>query len=208
MDKKNIDFAETLVEGAYRGLLGREPDPVGRKAWIDWLWKNGLNLDKFFELFSHNKEFERRFISMAIKNGTAPLFNECSQYGEISLLVAHIVDSACRNKIVIDVGARGIERSNSYDLMKHLKWRGVLIEAHPELCINLREQFKDLASTVVHSAVSDFEGTADLHLGVNLDISSLNSDATASWGGFNWESLSSCSTATEYFKITRNTIRF
>ena len=97
-------------------------------------------------------------------------------------MIRLFVNDAARHRIVVDVGANGVERSNSYDFLRHFGWRGLLIEPNPALGAAIRAGFAGLDFQLVECAVSDFEGRASLHLGVNADISSLDQDATAAWG--------------------------
>jgi len=66
--------------------------------------------------------------------------------------------------------------------MKHFGWKGVLIEANPNLIQSIRDEFSGLDVELVSAAVSNYEGEADFFFGSNDAISSLNRDATASWG--------------------------
>ena len=91
-------------------------------------------------------------------------------------------DGAVPSKFVVDVGARGLERSNSYDLVRHFGWRALLIEANPKLLEGLRVAFAGLPASIVGCAVSDYGGEATFTIGVNDDVSSLNPDAAADWG--------------------------
>jgi len=108
--------------------------------------------------------------------------HEQSQYGEVELLIRLMVNHGPRQKIVVDVGANGVERSNSYDFLRHFGWRGLLIEPNPALIEGIRSGFAGTAMDVVECAVSDYDGVASLHFGVNADISSLDREATAGWG--------------------------
>lgn len=107
--------------------------------------------------------------------------NEQSQFGEVQHLIRMMVNDG-RNRVVVDVGARGRERSNSYDLMKHFGWRGILVEANPNLIASITSEFDGLDLTLINCAVSDYDGEATFHFGVNDDVSSLNLEATLGWG--------------------------
>ncbi len=52
-----------------------------------------------------------------------------SQFGELSLFLTHA--GRKRRGFVVDAGAHGRERSNSWDLLSQFRWRGLLIEANP-----------------------------------------------------------------------------
>jgi FkbM family methyltransferase len=109
-------------------------------------------------------------------------FHDRSQFGEIPLLLRGIVNEANPTRTIVDCGARGVSLSNSYDLLRHFGWRGLLIEANPHLADEINAGFAGLDFELVNCAVSDFEGTAELFLGVNPDISSLARDHAAAWG--------------------------
>jgi FkbM family methyltransferase len=114
-------------------------------------------------------------------NGSERFFNEVSQYGEVSLLLRQFIKPG----IVVDVGARGRERSNSYDLLRWFGWKGLLIEANPTLSDQILREFAGLDIELVTCAISDTTGMGTLHLGVNEDISSLDSACTQAWGPIN-----------------------
>lgn len=105
-----------------------------------------------------------------------------SQNGEFLELLKLIVARGAPGKDIVDVGANGRERSNSYDLMLLFGWRGLLIEANPALADKIRAEFSGVNYSLVICAVSDFEGAGSLSLGINADISSLTPQLTAAWG--------------------------
>ncbi len=105
-----------------------------------------------------------------------------SQNGEFLELLKLIVARGAPGKDIVDVGANGRERSNSYDLLLLFGWRGLLIEANPLLADQIRAEFSGVNYSLVICAVSDFEGAGKLSLGVNTDISSLNPQHTQAWG--------------------------
>lgn len=112
---------------------------------------------------------------------SAPI-DDHSQFGEFLELLKLLVGRAAPTKIVVDVGANGRERSNSYDLLRLFGWRGLLIEANPALTEQIRTDFAGLDYTLVTVAVSDEVGVGTLSLGVNSDISSLSPEFTGAWG--------------------------
>ncbi len=170
---------ETFLDALYRGLLGREGDPQGMRDWADHLAngvvtptevvKNFLESDEYHEKARTNQKPER-------------FTNDVSQYGETFELLKLWVAENQTCGWVVDVGARGRERSNSYDLIKYFGWHGLLIEANPQLIPTIQDDFKGLSAEIVNCAVSDYEGTATLSLGVNDDISSLTEANTKVWG--------------------------
>jgi FkbM family methyltransferase len=105
-----------------------------------------------------------------------------SQNGEFLELLKLIVARGAPGKDIVDVGANGRERSNSYDLMLLFGWRGLLIEANPALADQIRADFSGVNYSLVICAVSNFEGAASLSLGINSDISSLTPQLTEAWG--------------------------
>ena len=57
----------------------------------------------------------------------------------------------------VDLGAHnGVASSNTYCFDKVLNWKGICIEAHPEIFKHLTDARPN--ATNVHSAVSDYEG--------------------------------------------------
>lgn len=105
-----------------------------------------------------------------------------SQNGEFLHILKLIVDRGAPTKWVVDVGANGRERSNSYDLLKTFGWKGLLIEANPTLEEQIRTDFSGLDFSLVMVAVSDEPGKGKLSLGINSDISSLSPEFTSAWG--------------------------
>jgi FkbM family methyltransferase len=105
-----------------------------------------------------------------------------SQNGEFLELLKLIVAHGAPSKVIVDVGAHGRERSNSYDLLRLFGWRSLLIEANPALAHQIKSGFEGLDYALVVCAVSDFEGVGDLSLGVHSGISSLSPECTRAWG--------------------------
>jgi len=105
-----------------------------------------------------------------------------SQNGEFFELLKLMIADAAPTRIVVDVGANGRERSNSYDLLRLFGWRGLLVEPNPALKKQIDEGFAGLDYALASCAVSDFEGEAEFFLGVHAGISSLSQKATEVWG--------------------------
>jgi FkbM family methyltransferase len=103
-----------------------------------------------------------------------------SQFGEFSLFLK--VARPQRHGIVVDVGTLGKDGSNSYDLMSQLGWRGVLVEANPNLWEEIERDFSGLNSNLIRCAVSDVAGKVDLHLGVAAGVSSVIRATAEAWG--------------------------
>jgi hypothetical protein len=60
-------------------------------------------------------------------SGLAGVFRE----RKVGLLIRAMVNDAAAHRIVAYIGARGRERSNSFDLLRHFGWKGLPIEANP-----------------------------------------------------------------------------
>jgi FkbM family methyltransferase len=103
-----------------------------------------------------------------------------SQFGEFPLFLK--VARPKGHGVVVDAGALGKDGSNSYDLLSQLGWRGVLIEANPNLWERIERDFAGLNSSLVRCAVSDVEGPVVLHLGVVDGVSSIRREAAEAWG--------------------------
>src|SRR5262249_38960141 len=74
------------------------------------------------------------------------------------------------------------ELSNSWDLLSKYGWKGVLIEANPNLWETIESDFAGLDFQLIRTAIADTEGPRTLYLGVNDDISSLHAAHTEQWG--------------------------
>ena len=130
------------------------------------------------EFASKQREFLQHYIKPELRN----LFFDHSQNGEFGYIARFLMERAQTNKIIVDVGARGRERSNSFDLLRHLGWRGLLIEANPSLLESIRADFAGTDFFLEFCAVSDYEGRAEFYFGVNDDVSSLSQHAAEGWG--------------------------
>lgn len=160
------------VEGLYRGILRRKPDP-GIEGHIQSIRDGRRSLAQLIQTFLNSAEY---------KNLAEPgFFSDQSQYGEVAQLVRLMVNES-RDGLVVDVGARGKARSNSWDLMNTFGWRGLLIEANPNLIASITADVEGLRATVINCAVADYEGEAEFHFGVNDDVSSLTYQNAADWG--------------------------
>ena len=184
INKKTINNDAThLIVSAYRSLLDREPDAIGMETWLNW-WRAGeQSVENFLRAIIYSDEFQEKSLKMFLDtNPKTPRILENSQDGEVGLLIQEIVSDSCPHKILVDIGARGKERSNAYDLISGWGWRGLLIEANPDLIPNLKNLYNGSGGIVIHSAISDFEGEVDFYMGSNLDVSSITKSNTASWG--------------------------
>ena len=172
-----------LAAALYQVLFGREPEPGAAEAHGASAQGGEITPVQMIEGFLRSPEFAdkassflRRFLP------DHKLIWDHSQAGEVAFIVRSIVNDNALERFVVDVGARGRERSNSYDLMRHFGWRGLLIEANPNLIAAIASEFKGLDMTLVHCAVSDFEGEASFYFGLNDDVSSLYKDGLEAWG--------------------------
>jgi FkbM family methyltransferase len=114
--------------------------------------------------------------------GSAPFINDHSQCGEVASLIRLMVNRSAIHCLLVDVGANGKKGSNSYDLLREFGWRGLLIEANPNLMEGLCRDFGKLDVEIVNCAVSDYSGNGVLYIGVNDDVSSLQEQNAAGWG--------------------------
>lgn len=181
-ENTSIEDPSQLIISVYRALLDREPDTDGINSWIKW-WKVGnQSIESLLKAIVQSEEFQQKSRkSFFGSNPTLPFIFDNSQFGEIGLLIEEIVSNSCPHKTVVDIGARGKDRSNSYDLITGWGWKGLLIEANPDLIPNLEKLYENSNGTVIHSAISDFEGEIDLYIGSNLDVSSITKAYTTNW---------------------------
>lgn len=167
--------AAELVAALYRAFLRRDPDPEGAQDKVEKLLRGDHTVADIIAEFITSSEF-------ANCNSSTKLISDQTQYGEFERLLQRWTTLAVGAPLVVDVGARGKARSNSWDLLKFFKWRGILIEANPSLTETINADFTDLDFELIQCAVSDFEGEATFYLGVNDDVSSLNLETSEGWG--------------------------
>jgi hypothetical protein len=120
--------ADTFVAELYRGLLGREPDPESQKK-VERLIRGRASVEDIVGEFLRSTEYR----DSQQRRAAAPsrLTNDQTQFGEFELLLKRWLPRAVEHPIVVDVGARGRERSNSYDLLRTFGWRGLLVKPTP-----------------------------------------------------------------------------
>jgi FkbM family methyltransferase len=174
-----------LVAALYRQLLMRPADPLGLAGKIAAVEAGDVSVDDLIRQFTGSPEFVNALPNLLAEAGTNDLrrfTNDVSQFGEVWELIRLWTGEANPGGLIVDVGARGRDRSNSYDLLRHFGWRGVLVEANPALLPELQRDFAGLNFVLVSCAVSDFTGRSSLTLGVNADVSSLNSEIATQWG--------------------------
>lgn len=177
--------AQQLIEALYRTLLGRAPDRYGLDQHLDEIFERGGSIENTIEIFLRSEEFAAKhqtFVARYVGGQPLRLTNDSSQYGETEILIRLMVNAAARHRIVVDAGARGRDGSNSFDLLKHFGWRGLLIEANPGLIPELRRDFAGLNVEIVNAAVSNRVGKAQFFLGENPDVSSLTRQFVENWG--------------------------
>ena len=168
--------AEAAVRMAYQTILMRQPDPRGLEGAARTLLAGTGDFAALLERLLRSDEFARdlpKFIAHYVKPDKVPPFNHVSQNGESWTLVHAMLNAGARHRIMVDVGARGRLRSNSFDLLRHFGWRGVLIEANPDLAKTIQAEFAGLDMELVSCAISDTAGEAPFYIGRNPDRSSL-----------------------------------
>ncbi len=165
------------VEALYRGFFGRDPDPSAARI-VDDLDNGRATLAQVTVAFHQSAEFHA---AREVRRKAESLTNDQTQFGEFMLLLQRMLKTDAQ-RVVVDVGVRGKDRSNSFDLLKHFGWRGVLVEANPQLADQIRIDFSGLDVALEVCAASDYEGEATFHIGINDDVSSLNPDAALGWG--------------------------
>lgn len=168
---------EKFVVSLYERLLGRTPSLEEIAGHVNDLCNGRADAAKMVARFVESEEYIQ-----IISARQSSFINSNDQFGEIALLLQEWASRSVAQQIVVDVGARGRERSNSWDLIRHFGWRGLLVEANPSLLPNIRADFRGLNYTLVGTAVSNFNGSAELTIGANDDVSSLDSAVAASWG--------------------------
>uniref|UniRef100_UPI00067EE129 FkbM family methyltransferase n=1 Tax=Ruegeria sp. 6PALISEP08 TaxID=1225660 RepID=UPI00067EE129 len=175
---KSLSYSPpAFVTSLYEQLLGRTPTSEEIDSHVRSLLSGEADASAMIERFVASDEYAQRALSTS-----APFINAHDQFGEIALLLKEWACHSVADPVVVDVGARGRDRSNSYDLMAHFGWRGLLVEANPVLLSNIQAEFNGLNCIIVGTAVSDYNGSAEFTIGVNDDVSSLDPAAAASWG--------------------------
>ena len=174
MSLVTIDSLE-LVTALYEHILGRQPDGAAAEK-ARRLLAGEVSANALVREFAVSDEYQNRLLEH--QRFTA----DHSQFGEFEILIKRLCLFGCEKRTVVDLGARGRARSNSYDLMNVFGWRGVLVEANPRLIPIIQAEFMGLDASLVECAVSDYEGTAQFHIGVNDDVSSLSRESAGAWG--------------------------
>lgn len=90
---------------------------------------------------------------------------DLSQYKEYTFLKEYFEKYKPSNKIVIDVGAKGIQLSNSLNFILDDNWKGILIEPFRKGFLRLSKFLEFECSTfVINVAISDYSGKGKLYL--------------------------------------------
>jgi FkbM family methyltransferase len=171
-----------VVDALYAALISRPPKSSERAEGVAILRARGATA--LVAALADQTAFKARVADVRAQYGLGldRLVNDVSQNGEVEALLKQIVNRACPTRTVVDVGANGVHGSNAYDLMKHLGWRGLLVEANPALVEEIMRDFAGLDCVVEACAVSDYEGEASFTLGLGSEVSSLDEARAAKWG--------------------------
>ena len=165
-----------FVVDLYEGLLQRTPENHEVEYWVNVAAEKGTR--HVLEQFVSSQELVER-----IKQTRDFAQNwSLSQYGEVELLLKLISKEVFASPTIVDVGAAGVDISNSIDLIATMGWRGLLIEANPHHAELLATEIAELNADVVCCAVAATEGEATFYLGRNHHLSSLNQEMAESWG--------------------------
>jgi FkbM family methyltransferase len=138
---------------------------------------------KTIEKFLHSDEFALKhssFVARYVGKDARRFTNDVSEYGEVEILIKTMGNRLARHRIIVDVGVRGRQGSNSFDLLQHFGWTGLLVEANPHSISQIRDDLAGLNVTILNLAVSDYIGKAAFYLGEN--VSSLTKQIVEDWG--------------------------
>jgi FkbM family methyltransferase len=89
---------------------------------------------------------------------------DVSQFGEYTILKNYFQSNTPKYKYLVDIGAKGKTLSNTYNLIKESKWKGILIEPSSINFKNLQELYTKTEITLVKQAVADFNGFSSLYI--------------------------------------------
>ena len=156
-----------VVGALYRVLLQREPDHEGAQGKIDAIVAGQASLEDTIASITGSPEFVAAHPEPLPP--TDRFTNDQTPFGELELLLRLWVNQSAAHGIVVDVGARGRQRSNAYDLMKTFGWRGYLFEANPDLIPVIKAEFAGLDLDLTACAVSDYTGEATFRPGADRD---------------------------------------
>lgn len=179
--------AKAIITALYRSLLLRDPDEAGLAAQSNAL-RNSLNtaaIESIIDGFVQSEEFyQRRGLFVLRHMGHRPdaFLADLTQNGEMFKLFGAMIDATCAQRIVVEVGVHELIGSNSHDLMRWFGWHGLLIEANSSLNAQIHREFGALHYKLVNVAVSNFSGSAELHLGITDGVTSLNATHAERFG--------------------------
>jgi FkbM family methyltransferase len=176
---------EETVVALFERLLSRAPTPEVLDAYLREMASGGLTVGGLIDRLLQSDEFKRKIYAFErryVVGGKARFTNDVSQFGETQLLLNRMVNANAHHRFVVDVGVRGRRGSNSYDLLRHFGWTGLLVEANPRIRESILEEFAGLSVTLVSSAVSNYVGEAEFFIGVIDGVSSLTERHAANWG--------------------------
>ena len=174
-----------MVQALYRSLLAREADPVGLADKAARMASGEADLNNIVAELAGSQEYLDRLPELLHRRGLSgarPFTNDVSQHGEVWIVLQTWVRDTATPGFVVDIGARGRERSNSFDMLREFGWSGLLVEANTRLIPEIERDFSGLDVKIVNCAVSDYDGRASFTLGVNDDVSSLDASAATGWG--------------------------
>lgn len=95
-----------------------------------------------------------------------------SQHGEQTIILDFFDKNPPRHKLLVDVGAYGIEMSNSIALLQ-MGWKGIMIEANPNQFEIMRKEFDGKNVELLNIAIGDEEKEMDFYIHSNPGLSSL-----------------------------------
>lgn len=170
-----------FIEAAYEKLLLRPIDSFGVEHWGNALLNDPRRASEFLDALLGGQEFTNmcgRFLQSYVAPERIPFITDNSQFGELKILLGEMISRSVRHKIVIDCGAYGRDCSNSYDLMRHFGWRGLLIEPSSSRIEIIRREFAGLDYDLVPVAAASYTGTATLHIGAADGVSSIHRGVT------------------------------
>lgn len=167
---------KTAVMSLYRIMLKREPEDSEVDGWLQVARSHGFDLVVAGVIGSEEFEFVNKLVRPI--NGRWSR----SQYGEVEILLSFLSRQVDPHPTIVEVGAAGLEISNSIDLIATMGWRGLLIEASPPHARVLEHEVKGLDATVVQCAIDAEEGDAVFFVAKHPHLSSLSKNHAESWG--------------------------
>lgn len=164
------------IAAFYTGLLGRASSADEVDGWLRVLTDRGPE-SVIVEMLNSDECRQSGWRSRGIGEKWSR-----SQYGEVEILLSRLARTLSSNPYIVEVGAAGVEISNSIDLIGTMGWSGLLIEASPPHAEELRRAVSDIPAIVVPCAIASTEGTATFYVGMHPHLSSLDRKTAESWG--------------------------